>query len=311
MRAIIETQCIFLRLVITGVIGVCILHPMASHAQSNWCRCPGGAVLEPGLVHYRGNSDRELVAKIEVKQADPEHRCEAVWIGFSEVYAEGTPYSFHLERKHLKTIREDACGDSPDRFVSRIKTYQFVFDTDSQSVREMEPVTETAGAPLDLRADEKSNATLWNSISTADSVEPPKSAKAATRSASKPEFVRTAWVLARRDMKGHYVALVRGIDQRETIIPLSKLRAIPAGELGQIEASNGRTAIVRFYVGSRIEKFARKKNAFRRWYDDIGGPYTETKDDLYSPLRAFIIEVPLDDIIEVNDYLDQQKTDRT
>ena len=89
------------------------------------------------------------------------------------------------------------------------------------------------------------------------------------------------------------------------------MRAIPAGELGQIEATNGHSALVRFYAGSKAEKFARKRNAFRRWYDDIGGPYMEAKDDLYSPLRACILEVPLDDIIEVNDYLDQQKKDET
>jgi hypothetical protein len=288
-----------------------MLHPIKSYAQSNWCRCPGGAVFKPGLVNYKANSDRELVAKIEVNEADPEHRCEAAWIGFSEVFAEGTPYSFHLERKHLKTIREDACGESPESFVSRTKTYQFVLDADSQSIREIDSVAEIASPPPDLRAEEKSNANVWSSISTADPVEPAKRAKPAMRGASAPEFVRTAWVLARKDIKGHYVALMHGIDQRQSIVPLSKMRTIRAGELGQIEASNGRTAIVRFYSGSRIEKFARKKNAFRRWYDGIGGPYTETKDDLYSPLRACILEVPLDDIIEVNDYLDQQNADRT
>lgn len=288
-----------------------MLYPITSHAEGNWCRCPGGAVFKPGLVNYKGNSDRELVTRIEVKEADPEHRCEASWIGFSEVFAEGTPYGFHLERKRMKTIREDACGESPDRFVSRNKTYQFVFDADSQSIREMDSVVEIASLPPDLPAGDKSNANVWDSISTAAPVEPLKSAKPPTRSASTPEFVRTAWVLARKDIKGHYVAVVRGVDQRETIVPLNKMHSIQAGELGQIEASNGRTAIVRFYAGSRIEKFAHKKNAFRRWYDDIGGPYTETKDDLYSPLRAYILEVPLDDIVEVNDYLDQQNTDRT
>ena len=274
-------------------------------------------MFQPGLVNYKGNSDRELVTRIEVKDADPERRCEAAWIGFSEVYAQGTPYSFHLQRKHMKTIREDACGDSPNRFVSRIKTYAFVLDADIESVRELNPMLPAPAAPPDSGPGEKSNANVWDSISTAsDSAaaekdEPPKHTKQSTRSASAPEFVRTAWVLARKDIKGHDVGLIRGIDQRENIVPLTKTQDIPAGELGQIEASNGRTAIVRFYAGSRIEKFARKRNAFRRWYDDIGGPYTETKDDLYSPLRACIVEVPLNDLIEVNDYMDQQKTDHT
>jgi hypothetical protein len=262
------------------------------------------------LVNYKGNSDRELVTRIEVQEADTERRCEAAWIGFSEVYAEGTPYSFHLQRKRLKTIREDACGDSPDRFVSRTKTYRFVPGADSQSIREMDAVVKTASPPA-MRAAEESNANVWESISTAEPVKSPKSPNPLTQSASSPEFGRTAWVLARRAIKAHYAALMRGIDQHESIIPLSKTRVIPAGEVGQIEASNGRTAIVRFYAGSRSETFARKKNAFRRWYDDIGGPYKETKDELYTPLRTCILEVPLDSIIEVNDYLDQQNKDRT
>ena len=311
MQVIGNTRRIFPSWLIMGMISLGILHPVISYAQSNWCRCPGGVVFQPGLVNYKGNSDRELITRIEVKQADPERRCEAAWIGFSEVYAEGTPYSFHLQRKHLKTIREDACGESPDRFISRRKTYDFVLDGDSQLIREIDPVADTGGAQLTVPAEEKTNANVWDSISMADPPHEQKSPKPAIRNASAPEFIRTAWVLARRDIKGHYVALERGIDQRERVVPLGKLRSVRVGELGQIEASNGRTAIVRFYDGSRIEKFARKKNAFRRWYDDIGGPYTETKDDLYSPLRAYIVEVPLADIIEVNDYLDQQKTDGT
>jgi hypothetical protein len=267
-------------------------------------------VLQPGLVNYKENSDREIITRIEVREADPEQRCEATWIGFSEIYAQGTPYSFHLERKHLKTIREDGCGESPSRFVSRIKTYRFVLNADSQSLRTIDPVEDSSDAPL-TKASDRSNANVWNTISTEAPADPHKKPAAATRNPSAPEFARTAWVVARTDIKAHYVGLIRGVDQREKIVPLSKTRAIRAGEVGQIEASNRHTAIVRFYAGSRIEKFGRKKNAFRRWYNDAGGPYTETKDDLYSPLRACILEVPLDDIIEINDYLDQRKTDRT
>jgi len=126
-------------------------------------------------VNYKGNSDRELVAKIEVKKTDPEQRCEAAWIGYSEVFAKGTPYNFRLQRKHLKTIREDACGDSPSRFVSRTKTYRFVLDADSQSLREMYPVVaETVKVRPDLPAGEKSNANVWDSIATSDPADPPK-----------------------------------------------------------------------------------------------------------------------------------------
>ena len=311
MRQTSKNQCLLFRHLITVFIGAAVSYPLACDAQSNWCRCPGGVAFQAGLVNYKGNSDREVVTRIEVKETDPERRCEAAWIGYSEVYAEGTPYSFHLRRKHMKTIREEACGESANSFVSRIKTYRFVVDGDSQSIRTVDPVIEPASPRPDSRDQEKSNANLWDSIATAETLEPVKGEKPGIQSAAAPEFIRTAWVMARRDIKGHYVALVRGIDQRQGIIPLSKVRTIEAGELGQIEASNGRTALVRFYAGSRQEKFGRERNAFRRWYNDIGGPYTETHDDLFSRLRACILEVPLDDILEVNDYLDQQHKDQT
>jgi hypothetical protein len=310
--AFIKTRRIFYRYRITSLLGAALLCPLAAHAQSDWCRCPGGAVFQPGLVHYGENSDRELVTRIEVNKGDPDRRCEAAWINYSEVFTKGTPYGFHLQRKHLKTIREDACGESPKLFVSRTKTYSFVPDADSQAVRELYPIVgETARLRPDLAPGQKSNANVWDSIATTDPVETRRTAKPAAPAVSAPEFVRTAWVLARRDVKGHYVGLVRGIDQRESIQTLKGTRSVPAGEVGQIEASNGHTAIVRFYAGSRTEKLAGKKNALRRWYDNVGGPYTETKDDLFSPLRAYIVEVPLEDIIEVNDHLDAQKTDET
>jgi hypothetical protein len=126
-----------------------------------------------------------------------------------------------------------------------------------------------------------------------------------------PEFNRTSWVLARKAIKAHYVGVVKDIDQSQRLVPLKRTRKVKAGQLGQIEATNAGRAIVRFYQGGRIEKFARTRNALRRWYDNVGGPYKKTKDDLYTPLGAYIVEVFLDDIIEVNDYLNQTQTDRT
>lgn len=293
-----------------GFLALAIVQPLPSYAQSKSCRCPGGAVFEPGMISYKGNSERETVTRIEVQDDDPGLRCEAAWIGLSEVYADGTPYSFHLRRRTLRTIREEGCGDSPNRFVSRIKTYRFVLDADSLPIRELGSVAESGSQRLDSKAREKSNANVWSSIAMDEPVEPARTQESPTRDASAPEFCRTAWVLARRNIIGRFVGLMRGVDQRETIVALSKTRSIRAGELGQIEASNGHTAIVRFYSGGSVGKFSRKMNAFRRWYIDTGGPYTETKDDLYTPLRARILEVPLDEIIEVNDYLDQQKTDQ-
>ena len=310
MREFSKVASVLSPLLTASGIVLCLLYPAASRAQSMSCRCAGGVVLQPGLVNYKENSEREIITRIEVKEGDPENRCDAAWIGFSEIYAKGTPYSFHLERKHLRTIREEGCGESPDHFVSRAKVYEFAADADSQSIREMPPVAEAPGAQPNSQPSEKTNANIWGAISTETPVEPTKNPKPGVNS-SAPEFPRTAWVLARRDIKAHYVGVTRGIDQHEKIITLSKTRTIRAGQLGQIEASKGRTAIVRFYSGSTTEKLASKKNSFRRWYDDTGGPYVETKDDLYSPLRACILEVSLDDIIEVNDYLDQHNTDQT
>ena len=310
MHVFNKGRCAVFAWISAGFIALGIVQPLPAHAQSKWCRCPGGAVLEAGLVSYKDSSEREIVTRIEVQEDDSERRCEAAWIGLSEVYPIGTPYSFHLQRRKLRTIREDGCGDSPERFVSRTKTYQFVLDADSQPVREMGTVAEGPSQPLNSDPSVKSNANVWTSISTDTPSEPLRSQPSARQDVSTPEFCRTAWVLARRNIRGHYVGLSRGVDQRETIVALPKTDAIRAGELGQIEASNGRTAVVRFYSGGRIGNFSHKTNAFRRWYDDVGGPYTETKDDLYTPLRARILEVPLHDIIEVNDYLDQQKTDQ-
>ncbi|MFL6416580.1 MAG: hypothetical protein ACJ74Y_13030 [Bryobacteraceae bacterium] len=307
-----EIRSFVLRGVVTRVFGLGLLYAFNAHAQIDSCRCPGGAIFQPGLVNYKGNSDRELVIRIEAKKTDSEPRCEAAWIRYSEVFVQGTPYGFHLQRKHVKTIREDACGESPTSFVSRTKTYRFSPTSNSQSVREMYPLlAETVEPSPDLPAGEKSNANIWRSIATGEPPASRSSSKPATATVSVPEFVRTAWVLARKDLEGHYVTLVRGVNQRESVQRLNKTRTIRAGELGQIEASNGYTAIVRFYSGSTDEKFASKKNVFRRWYDSIGGPYSEAKDDLYSPLRACILEVRLEDIVEVNDFMDGQKTDET
>jgi len=66
-----------------GAIVLCFLHPAVSQAQSTGCHCPGGAVLQRGLVNYKQNSEREIIIRIDVKEGDPEHRCDAAWIGFS------------------------------------------------------------------------------------------------------------------------------------------------------------------------------------------------------------------------------------
>lgn len=289
-----------------------LFFPALTRAEDKpWCTCPGGGTVEPGAVRYDGNSDRETITKIKIEDSDSGQHCAAIWIGRTEIYPTGTPYSFHLKRRQWREQRADGCGDSSKPFLKRTKNYQFVFDADSQSIREMQLLAPKAATPsAEGKASSQSNSNLWDSISPEDSGEPLKNVKHAARNPSAPEFSRSAWVFARKEMIGYYVGLLHGLDKEE-ITTLRKTHKIKAGQLGQIEASNGRTALVRFYDGSRIEKFAKGKNALRRWYDNTGGPYAETKDDLYTPIRSCILEVPLDDLIEINDYLDEQKTDRT
>ena len=294
-----------------AVLGTLLPTAQAKAGERSRCTCAGGGAVELGAVRYDTNSDRETITRVKVDDGDSDGRCAAVWIRHTEVYPAGTPYNFHLKRRQRKEQREDGCGDTPELFLKRTKNYQFVFDEDSQSIREMHLSSAGSAAPAaDGKTSSQSNANLWDSITPEDPLETLKIVNRPARNASAPEFSRSAWVFARKQVTGNYVGLAPSFDQQK-VVTLRKTHKIKAGQLGQIEALHGRTALVRFYDGSRIEKFAKNKNSLRRWYDNVGGPYTETKDDLYTPLRAYILEVSLDDLVEINDYLDQQNTDRT
>jgi len=218
--------------------------------------------------------------------------------------------------------RFNGCDYPLDGFVKRDSTYQFEFDSDSSSIREMRPVVPSNTVPSNTAASNggpahgpdgqsQSNKNLWDSIT----IEGPTGPRTARRSPPPidptRELNRTSWVLARKEIKAHYVGVVKDAGLNEKLVALKRTRKIKAGQLGQVEAINAGHAIVRFYEGSRVERFGEKKNAIRHWYDECGGPYTENKDDLYTSLRAEILEVSVDDIIEVNDYMDQGKSDRT
>jgi hypothetical protein len=279
------------------------------------CTCRDGRSVEAGVVSYSRNSDRESVLRVEADASSPHRPCRAVWIGRTEIHPTGTPYQFHLQRMNLREKRFNGCDYPVDRYVRRNKTYEFVFDADSTSIREMRQTNSSDSGPAPQNdgkdARSQSNANLWDSIISEGPAPSPK--KPASLSPIDPtrDLNRTSWVLAGRDIKAHYVGIVKDSGHKEKLVALKKVREIKAGQLGQVEAVNAGHAIVRFYKGSRIEKFGGKKNAIRRWYDKIGGPYAEDKDDLYTAIRADVLEVSVDDIVEVNDYLDQQRRDRT
>jgi hypothetical protein len=285
--------------------------------QEPACTCRDGRSVEAGVVSYSRNSDRESVLRVEADVSRPHRPCRAIWIGRTEIHPTGTPYQFHLLRMNLQEKRFDGCNYAIDRYVRREKTYEFVFDSNSSSIREMRQTDPSDSgqfrgpAPGNGQKDaqSQSNTNLWDSITSVGPGEPPK--KRPSPIDPTRELNRTSWVLAGKEIKAHCVGIVKDRGQNEKLIALKKIRKIKAGQLGQVEAVNAGRAIVRFYKGSRIEKFSGKKNAIRRWYDKIGGPYVEVKDDLYTALRAEILEVSVDDIVEVNDYLDQQRIDRT
>src|SRR3954447_27067391 len=138
----------------------------ARGGEQTRCTCPGGGIIEIGAVRYGVNSDRETITKIKVGDEDSGRHCGAVWIARTEIRPTGTPYDFHLARKQWKEEREDGCGDLPELFFKRSKTYHFVLDADSQSIREIEPeMTEVATEPIIGNASSQSNTTVWNAIS--------------------------------------------------------------------------------------------------------------------------------------------------
>jgi hypothetical protein len=308
------------RIVAAVIMGIAVAGGLPATAQivtdnGLHCTCTDGRNVQAGVVSYNQNSDRETIARIE--PGSPAGQCRALWIGSTEIRPVGTPYDFHLERTAMRERRIYGCDYPTERFSKRTKTYQFAFDVDSVPIRET-GILPAPGSPRipDIDPKAKSNANLWKSIA-----EIPADANANRKHPSEIDstraFNRTSWILARADITAHYVGVVKDSYQSERLIPLKKTRAVKAGQLGQIEAIGAGRAIVRFYEGSRagegsrIGKFTEAANAFRRWYDRSGGPYRETKDVLYTPLGASILEVSLDDIIEVNDYLDQKQGDRT
>jgi hypothetical protein len=276
--------------------------------QGTRCTCRNGQSLEVGEVSYREESGRETITRVETDAGQSEKWCRAVWVGSTEIRTAGTPYEFHLERTPLKERRTDGCLDASERFVARSMKYEFVFDSNAVSIREIRTVR--AGIP-ESSPQVRSNANLWESITEVRSSESDDQGKRASQVDATRPFNRRSWILARADLEAHYVGVVTDAYGVEKLVSLKRTRKIKAGQVGQIEAVGPNRAIVRFYEGSRIARFGKSANPLRRWYDRIGGPYLETKDDLYTPLRACILEVSLDDIVEINDYLDQGNTDRT
>jgi hypothetical protein len=298
-------------LVLVGMAGLACRAAVGAEPVTEprtWCTCAGGGVIEAGAVRYEENSHLQIITRIEVEQQGEQRRCAAIWVAFTAIRPYGDPYAFYLKRRRLREQREERCGDAPSSFVRRSKAYQFKFDSNSQSIRDMQP---TLPGRKEQRVDEaraKSNANLWDVISSDDWVALPRTKP--PQDTPKPEFRRTAWVITKKKITARLVGLAQGVDGKQTIVALNRSRTVKPGLLGQIEASNGRTAIVRFYKRAEGEKFGRARMALRRWYDQIGGPYIEAKDDLYTSIQAYDVEVFLDDIVEINDYMDSRNIDQ-
>jgi hypothetical protein len=304
------------------IAGIAIAGALPGTAQSTVdngprCTCADGRNVQAGVVSYNLNSDRETIARIEAERSSHASQCKALWIGSTEIRPIGTPYDFHLERKAMRDRRIYGCDYPTERFSKQTKTYEFEFGVDSVPVRETRTLP-PPGSPRIPEADakSKSNANLWTSIAEI-TAEENGTRQQPSQIDSTRRFNRTSWIVARSDLTAHHVGIVKETYQSERLVSLKKTRAIKAGQLGQIEAVGADRAIVRFYDGSRTGaerrtgKFTEGVNALRRWYDRTGGPYRKTKDILYTPLGASIVEVSLDDIIEVNDYLDQKQRERT
>jgi hypothetical protein len=304
---------IFARTRIVALIAGAFLTTSVIYATGrSGCTCSDGRSLGSGDVSYSRNSDRDVITRVEQEGNVVQATCAGIWIAGTEIRVRGTPYDFYLQRMTLRERRIDGCGNLTERFVKRTKTYVFVFDSNSTSIREMRSVNSSAQGLHAPGGDpkSKSNTNLWEAIISQDPPPVPAQERLLKIDSGR-EFNRTSWVFSRKDIQGHYVAIEKDSAQNGILVPLKKTRSVHAGQLGQIEAADSGHAIVRFYVGSRIARFAKVEHAIQRWYDNIGGPYEETIDDLYTPIRAYIVEVALDDLIEVNDYLDQIKTDRT
>jgi hypothetical protein len=307
-------QChIFIGLLLTFFLaGRRLTDAQTLKEQGTRCTCSDGQSLEAGVVSYSADSGRETITRVEAGAGSSANRCRALWLGRTEIRPVGTPYQFHLERTPLKERRLDGCDYPGERFVRRTTTYEFVFDSHTVSIRELR----IARAPDDTQIRDsnpqaESNSSLWNSIAQGATTDSDERVKRVSQIDSTRVFNRSSWILARKEIKAHYVGVVKDGYGVSRLVPLKRTRKVQAGQLGQVEAVGAGRVLVRFYGGSRIEKFGRTANAFRRWYDRVGGPYLKTKDDLYTPLRACILEVSLDDILEINDYLDQEHTDRT
>src|SRR5216683_1288174 len=122
---------------IVAICGGLLTSAQIRAEQEPACTCRDGRSVETGVVSYSRNSDRESVLRVEADVSRPHRPCRAIWIGRTEIHPTGTPYQFHLLRMNLQEKRLDGCNYAVDRYVRREKTYQFVFDSNSSSIREM------------------------------------------------------------------------------------------------------------------------------------------------------------------------------
>ena len=259
------------------------------------CVCAGGTAFEVGMMSYGQHGDRQRIVSVE---KDREEQCKVLWIEATELFPKGSPNRFHIERTARQVTELSPCSHLP-KFVKREKSYKFVLGSDSTSILEMRLIGKPGSGPESKL--EWSNRNIWDAIAT-DGVTGPSAAASPDPSW---EYNRTTWVLARKKIRAYHLAIAGGVVLRRNA------RTVRAGQLGQIYVARDGAAVVRFYWGSLIERFAGAKDMLAHWYNQIGGPYKDSEDEFFTQVKADILEVELSDIVELNDFFDHANIDRT
>jgi hypothetical protein len=260
--------------------------------------------MAAGMVSYGKNSDRQQITKVQREPSS--NACAVLWIRRTEIHPRGDAYKFHLERLTLADTPVTGCRNVTDTFVDTDRSYVYA-PGDSVSIRDL-PAAGTAAVPPSTRSGGPANNPLDAIVP--DVLDNGPNRPAVERHDATSKYNRTTWVYAPRSIIGNRVALRLDPRGGERVVTLRSTEAIARGHVGQIEAVRDRRALVRFYAGTPNGPSALSR-LFRRWAENTGGPYVEKEDEFFSRKRAVVLEVSLEDVLELNDYLDRSHIEQT